>query len=60
MAISGLALVCVVLNALTTRAYGTAWSRTPAAVVGVDIMLLLLATVAAWSAQRIARGSAAA
>ncbi|WP_053845809.1 PepSY-associated TM helix domain-containing protein [Paracidovorax avenae] len=59
-AISGLALVCVVLNALTTGAYGAAWSRTPAAVVGVDIMLLLLATVAAWSAQRIARGSAAA
>ena len=57
-AIALLALACVALNAWTTGAYGAAIAPTPAAVWGVDGMLLALAGTSAYAARRLRAGTA--
>lgn len=63
-AIALLAPACVGLNAWTTGAYGADAARTPGAVWGVDVMLLVLGAAAAQAARRLnlarARSAAAA
>lgn len=56
-AIALLAPACVALNAWTTGAYGAAIAQTPAAVWGVDGVLLALAVVAVDAARRLRVGA---
>lgn len=57
LAIAVLAPACVALNAWTTGAYGAAAAHTPAAVWGVDLMLLALAAAAGKAAWRLRRSA---
>ena len=56
MVVCALAAACVALNGWTTGVYGASWAHTPAAVWGVDAMLLALAAAAALAAARLGRG----